>query len=250
MQAFHGRRLAPGAFTLIELLVVFAVIAILIGLLLPALGSARAAARLTVCGVNTRSIGQALTLYADDHRELFPYWSAWQVYRGDGTSNDDTPGLGWCEQVEPYIQTLESFTDPARKIPEAPFAYFLQSRYTALVHGGRLYTSLSHNQVALASQFVLAGDENNMVFYPQPYGFSVKAPECDADDARWPAVFFERDQGREELRPHAAAVNRGGVIGTPSNIVFLDGHAAAFTRYDRSKMTWHGREMRDWSQTR
>ncbi len=234
-------KLAHPAFTLIELLVVIAIIAILIGLLLPALAAARGNARLTRCTVNVRSIGQALTTYADDHREVFPHWSAWQIWEGDGTG-DDAPGPGWCEQVAPYVETMETWIDPARKIPEAPFAYFLQSRYTALLNRNRLYTSLSHTQVVFSQQFVLAGDENNQVFYPRPYGFSTKAPECDADDARWPALFFGTDQGAAELTPHQDA-------GGGSNLVFLDGHAAAFKKYERNTMTWHGREMRSWSET-
>jgi prepilin-type N-terminal cleavage/methylation domain-containing protein/prepilin-type processing-associated H-X9-DG protein len=55
------------AFTLIELLVVIAIIAVLIGILLPALGQARRSARTLKCLTQIRSLEQAQTLYAADH---------------------------------------------------------------------------------------------------------------------------------------------------------------------------------------
>src|SRR3974390_7172 len=138
-------RPAGPAFSLIELLVVIAVIGVLVALMLPALGKSREASRLTACGANVRSIGQALTAYADENKDRFPHWSGWQIWGGDGTS-PDSPGPGWTELLRDYVNGKEVFHDPSRPRDLAPFCYFMQARFT---YGefGRGYTSLEHWKV-------------------------------------------------------------------------------------------------------
>ena len=64
------RSTARRAFTLVELLVVIAIIALLISLLLPALASARDAAKATVCSANLRSIAQSHQTYANEFKDM------------------------------------------------------------------------------------------------------------------------------------------------------------------------------------
>jgi prepilin-type N-terminal cleavage/methylation domain-containing protein/prepilin-type processing-associated H-X9-DG protein len=61
-----------GGFTLLELLVVIAVIAILAGILLPALAKAREKATRIQCVSILKQIGTAIQMYADDHEDVLP----------------------------------------------------------------------------------------------------------------------------------------------------------------------------------
>src|SRR5258706_16157951 len=76
------RRRVGTAFTLIELLVVIAIIAILAGLLLPALTNSKRKANRIKCVSNQHQIAIAYLLYVDDNREFYPIHNGWNTVGG------------------------------------------------------------------------------------------------------------------------------------------------------------------------
>ena len=132
MKCNHRPR--PSAFTLIELLVVIAVIAVLIAILLPAIGHARDAGRATACLSNEHQIGLAARMYMDDNKGgMFHHHEGWVL--DDGTQVDQLPttaegcvggGMGnsqaekpWVIFFAPYLGTRQAGFCPQDRAPRS-----------------------------------------------------------------------------------------------------------------------------------
>lgn len=109
MKQFSSSCSRRAAFTLVELLVVIAIIGVLIALLLPAVQSAREAARRTECKNKMKQIGISLQNFVDA-KGVFPtggdeIFAKIENYLDNGVPNGPAKqGLGWGYQILPYVE--------------------------------------------------------------------------------------------------------------------------------------------------
>jgi len=220
-------------FTLIELLVVVAIIAVLIGILLPALGAARSSARLVKSQVNLRSLAQIQEVYAGEHRDSL--FNPYQIADYNSPTGLGGNGWGWVTKIgAPRNRGLEfTMGSGVNEWYTEMYAFHWYS-----VVGGWLNAGDYASEVQFSpSDRILLSRNDDLQDNPPP-GWTLDTGFWDCSYVLSPTVWFSperyRDDGRGDAPrtdPWASKAKRNRL----SNVTYPSQKVLMWERFDWTK---------------
>lgn len=201
-------------FTLIELLIVIATIAILAGMLLPALNRARLAARRISCASQVSQIGKACMLYAADYKEwLPPYWNGTN-YADSSGSFFSAGALGDGALIGSYLQVKTGgicYYESSGKVhPFCCPAYVRRENENSYSYGLNQQFSYSAGKPIASWQVLKLGQ----LKFPSKTMYFGDSSRNNVSEGYWLAYNSTETRSRIGFDTH----------GSSANLVFLDWH--------------------------
>ena len=237
-------------FTLIELLVVVAIIAILAGMLLPALNRAREAAKTAACQQNLKNLSMAMNMYSSDYGG-FLVWHQHRCLRGEHCNS-----YAWYQLWTPYTDGSDVFHDPGLSptnmwtvdgltadTRDAFWCDYAWNREVLFIHGNfpQDRTGITIDMIGHPSSTLALSCWRTTGWAQFTYNVGTEGTTPWQSTA---LTSVDGGPGWGANNPRMTGIHKGGI-----NFLFVDGHVQWFPPDSPGRDWWMGSSSRRWTRT-